>query len=144
MEFKVKGVLNKSFIGLINYETVIEDVKKLRIKFNFTNRKVYNDSLENISAIKNTLSNNNINIDDETIKEVIDAQKTELQILVYNNDTFIGTAHRDEDVKDILISEEESSLGFRKTSIDKGVLKIIVNVVEVMADDTEYELMVSV
>lgn len=142
----VSGVLNHNYIGAVVYTTVIEeDFDELKIEFSFDKHKLEEKSADLETALINSYKENLAEVPgEEKLNQLIGDMKTEINLSLYMNDEFIGSAHRDEAVKKIYISKTAASPGFLTYSGKRGTLKIILNVISIINDQTPYQLFVEV
>lgn len=143
---KVKGSLNKGFTGGITYITLIpDDFEELNVTLSFGMREVKVIDKTLVEDIQVSWQANYPEpADDETIKEIIARQKGEINFSLFMNDQFIGAAHRDDTNKIVKITKTDASLGFQPYHGRRGIIKIILNVISVVNDNTPYELKVEV
>ena len=114
--YMVEGTLNKDFVGQISYTICLDKTyKEMAIDFSF----------------------------DKQYDERMVGMKTELQIIVSMNDTFIGGIHRQENPKHIFFSGTHATLGCIPQLKMHGVIRITIVAFSVILDQTNYKLSLS-
>lgn len=141
-EHQMSGQLMKGFVGNISYEIVLPtDMDCVSIEVSFEKRTMENITEEDRQACIKTYKNNVGEAPDE--KEIItmlNGQKTEINVSVFHNESYLGCVHRDEMTKNIVISPEKASEGFLTWKFQGGVLKIVLHVYQILNQNTPYQV----
>lgn len=114
--YAVEGVLNQGFVGQISYTVCLkQSYREMAIDFSF----------------------------DKQYDQALAGKKTELQIIVTMNDTFIGGVHRQENPKHLYFSTNSATPGCIAQGSIHGVIKITIIAFSVILDQTSYQLSLS-
>ena len=79
-------------------------------------------------------------VSDDLLHREIREIKTEIQLCLMLNDTFIGNIHMPGEVKEMKISESFASHGCIPCKTLSGMAKVIINVFHAAEDQTSYQL----
>lgn len=112
----VDGTLSKDFVGQVSYTICLDKAyQEMAIDFSF----------------------------DKQYHKDMPGKKTELQIIVSMNDTFIGGIHRQENPKHIFFSPTDATPGCIPQGKIHGVIRITIVAFSVILDQTNYKLSLS-
>lgn len=141
-EYQAAGELMKGFIGNISYEMVLpKEWDQLVIKTEFEKRtlEIVTEKDRN-GCIEAYKKNTGKSPTEKEILGMINGQKTEINVSVFHNEAYLGCAHRDEMVKQIVISSQKASEGFQTWKFQGGVLKVVLHVYQMLNDHTPYRI----
>lgn len=144
--YEISGTLNKGFVGQISYTICLDKVyKEMDIVFSFDKQRyeVVTEELKQTLITECTGRYDVESANDELITSTIGGMKTELQIIVTMNDTFIGGVHRQENPRHLYFSETSVTEGCIPQISIYGVIKVTVVAFSVILDDTHYHLCLS-
>lgn len=143
--YKTSGQLSAGYQGHIAYSFFLpQSVEALDISFEFDKR----EPLKNLEELKKQgIKAVRCNIPDLVMDESMENRflkmpKSEINVSVFHNGACLGSAHRNLLLKEIHISSEGSSEGFLLRKLQGGDLKIVLHVLNVLNDDTNYCLTV--
>lgn len=144
--FSTRGYLNRGHVGGIAFTyNIPEDFESLSVELSFNKREVTAVTPEIREETRIAFENNFGGlVTNEMIDNSIRRMKAEINMSLFINEEFIGCAHRDDENKRIMLTKEEASLGFKPITSLKGVIKIVLNVISIVDDETEYKLSVKV
>ncbi|MEF9959830.1 MAG: DUF6669 family protein [Niameybacter sp.] len=145
--YEVGGILNQGFVGQISYTICLDqEYQEMDIAFSFDKQRyeVITDELkkELIAACNGKYGADTAS--DKLITHTIKDMKTELQMIVTMNDTFIGGIHRQETSRHLYFSEHEATPGCIPQPSINGVIRITILAFSVIRDETHYALSLSV
>lgn len=143
--FQVRGCLNKGFQGHITYTFAAPVTDgSMDICFCFDQREAAEGLEELREGCRRALDINmpGREFTEEEYEVFYRMPKGEINVSVFHNGQCIGSAHRNTPVKNIRISPNGSSEGFAACHISAGVVRIVLQVLNVLNDKTEYELTV--
>ena len=143
-EYRVSGELMKGFIGNISYEVVLPvDLDQIAIEVSFEKRMMEDITEEDRKACMKAYQENvGGNPEEREIIRRLKGQKTEINVSVFHNEAYLGCAHRDEMTKQIVISPEKASEGFRTWKFHGGILKIVLHVYQILNQNTPYQVVI--
>ncbi|WP_143321840.1 DUF6669 family protein [Clostridium sp. HBUAS56010] len=143
--YKTSGQLSAGYQGHISYLFFIpENMKSLDITFEFDKREP-TGNLEEIEkkGIQALLQNiPDLEVTQSVKEQLLKMPKSEINVSVFHNGACLGTAHRNLLLKEIHISPEYSSEGFLQWKTDEGNLRIVLHVLNVLNDNTNFSLVV--
>lgn len=143
--FQVRGCLNKGFQGHITYTFAAPAMDgDMDICFCFDQREAAEGLEELREGCRKALALNmpERKFSEEEYEMFYRMPKGEINVSVFHNGQCIGSAHRNVPSKNIRISQNGSSEGFAACRISGGVVRIVLHVLNVLNDGTEYELTV--
>lgn len=145
--YRVRGMLDEGFVGQISYTVCLDQVyDTMDIAFTFQKQRYSEITKEMAKELRNVcdgsyeLKNGS---DNEWIQAMKD-MKTEIHTLVSMNETFIGGVHKQLTTRHMQFSPGYASDGCIPQETIEGVIKITLVVFNVLCDDTEYQLTLSV
>ena len=143
-EYQVSGELMKGFIGNIAYEVVLPvDMDQITVEVSFEKRIMEKITQEDREAcIKAYRENVGTNPEENEIIRMINGEKTEINVSVFQKEAYVGCAHREKKKKKIVISPEKASKGFRTWKFHGGVLKVVLHVYQVLNQNTPYQVVI--
>lgn len=145
--YEVCGGLNKGFVGQISYTICLDkEYQEMDIEFSFDKQRytrITKELKEEIVEACNGEYQNEI-ATDELITSAVYEMKTEIHTIAYMNDTFIGGVHKQLTTRHMYFSPIEASEGCIVQQSIHGVIKITLLVFNVILDDTNYKLLLSV
>lgn len=136
--YEVSGTLNKGFVGQISYTVCLDKAyQEMDIAFSFDKQRH--------EVITEELKQSLIAACDGKYNAALatDEMKTELQLIVTMNNTFIGGVHRQETSRHLYFSETEATEGCIPQPSINGVIKITIVAFSVILDNTHYTLSLS-
>lgn len=143
--YKTSGQLSAGYQGHIAYSFFLpKSVEALDISFEFDKR----EPLKNLEELKKqgmraVLCNMpDLEMDESMEQRFLKMPKSEINVSVFHNRACLGSAHRNLLLKEIHISPEGSSEGFLLWRLQGGNLRIVLHVLNVLNDDTNYSLTV--
>lgn len=143
--YKTSGQLSAGYQGHIAYSFFLpKSVEALDISFEFDKR----EPLKNLEELKKrgmraVLCNMpDLEMDESMEQRFLKMPKSEINVSVFHNGACLGSAHRNLLLKEIHISPEGSSEGFLLWRLQGGNLRIVLHVLNVLNDDTNYSLTV--
>jgi hypothetical protein len=141
--YEVSGSLPKGFQGHITYTTVLPiDLRELYVTFSFDKRSAAQDLEELYIGCRTSLAQNlpdGMELPEKLVSMLQGMPKTEINFSLFLDNACIGSAHKNKKVKEILIAPDDSSDGFVNCR-PVGVLRIVLHVLNVLNDDTNYIL----
>lgn len=144
--YEVNGTLNKGFVGQISYTICLDQsYKEMAISFSFDKQR-YNIITDDLKKWLISQCNGKYNMadaSDEVLTGTLKSMKSELQMIVTMNDTFIGGIHRQENPKHLYFSDKQATEGCMPQPSIHGVIKITLVIFSVISDDTHYTLSLS-
>ena len=146
--YQVEGSLPKDFVGQISYTISLEKTyQKLDIGFRFdkqyfTAETLDEETLHKIIDYCRTHYGMELSEDSNPAEAIIKNAKTEIQLLAFLNDEFIGGIHRQMTERHMIFTADEATEGCIPQKSMKGVLKVVIPVFNVLMDDTRYCLWV--
>jgi hypothetical protein len=145
--YKVSGSINKGFIGQISYTVCLDKAyEAMDITFSFDKQRysVITDQLKN-EIVEACNGDYGWEIDsEEKITNAIKEMKTEIHTIVTMNDEFIGGVHKQLTTRHMSYSPTHTSDGCIPQKNIHGVIKITLVVFNVLLDDTNYDVILSV
>lgn len=144
-EQRVTGVLNRDFQGHIRYMLQLpENVRSIRVQLTFDKREPKWDPEQLREDCKKALLTNlpEEMITEEVLDRFVKFPKGEINMSLAYHHAILGTAHRNELVKEVFIGADGASEGFLPTNFKGGMLEIILHCLNVVNDGTNYELIV--
>lgn len=125
LKTKGKVTLLNNKTNLIHRFDVPENIKAMKIKYSYT-PKLFENREKAAQEVKNCFEK----YDEPLTSRVSDylPVKNLITLSVDSNGTYIGAAHRQDNVQEHTISSEYSSPGFIKTKIAAGEWDIMLNV----------------
>lgn len=145
--YEVSGSLNKGFVGQISYSVCLDkEYKEMNMEFSFDKQRYTTVTKELKKEIIGACNEeyHDVTASDETITSAIYEMKTEIHSIAYMNDLFIGGVHKQLTTRHMNFSQEETSEGCIPQQSIHGVIKITLIVFNVLLDDTNYKLILSV
>lgn len=145
--FQAGGSLNKGFVGQISYTVCLDkDYKGMNIEFSFNKQRFPAISEEMKSEFLNTYGGEYgiSEYSEEELSKAILEMKTEIHTVVTMNDEFIGGVHKQLTTRHMTFTPELTSDGCIPQANISGVLKIILVVFNVIMDNTDYQLTLTV
>lgn len=143
--YTAAGKLSLGFQGHIAYSFLLPvNVKALDISFEFDKR----EPLEHLEewkeqGVKAVLCNiPGLEMDESMERHFLNMPKSEINVSVFHNGFCLGSAHRNLLLKEIRISPEGSSEGFLPWKPEGGNIRIVLHVLNVLNNDTNYSLTV--
>lgn len=143
--YEVKGSVNKGFIGQISYSVNLEKTyESLDIALYFNKQRITDVTPELKEEVKELVFRKyGVSYKDEAeLEDAVRGMKTEIHMVAYLNDIFIGGVHRQLKERHMIISKDNATEGCIPQENIEGVLKVTVLVFNVLYDDTCYELKV--
>ena len=133
-EYRVSGELMKGFIGNISYEVVLPvDLDQIAIEVSFEKRMMEDITEEDRKACMKAYQENvGGNPEEREIIRMLKGQKTEINVSVFHNEM----------TKQIVISPEKASEGFRTWKFHGGILKIVLHVYQILNQNTPYQVVI--
>lgn len=144
-EERVTGVLNRGFQGHIRYMLQLpENVRSIRVQLTFDKREPEWDPEQLRRECKEALLTNMPEemITEEVLDRFVKFPKGEINMSLAYQHAVLGTAHRNELVKEVKICAAEASEGFLPTNFCGGLLEITLHCLNIVNDGTNYELIV--
>ena len=144
-EQRMTGILNRDFQGHIRYMIQLpECVSKVRVQLTFDKREPEWDPEQLRSECKDALLTNMPEeiITEELLDRFVKFPKGEINMSIAYHHAVLGTAHRNELVKEVWIGAEDASEGFLPTRFQGGLLEITLHCLNIVNDGTNYELIV--
>lgn len=141
----VTGVLNRGFQGHIRYMLQLpENVRSIRVQLTFDKREPEWDPEQLRKECKEALLTNMPEemITEEVLDRFVKFPKGEINMSLAYHHAVLGTAHRNELVKEVWIGAEDASEGFLPTRFQGGLLEITLHCLNIVNDGTNYELIV--
>ena len=148
--YRVGGMLDAGFVGQITYTISLDQVyDELDIHFSF-DKRLYSESdvtpelidkLQTLCTAKYDAPTYPV---EEFRQTILHEMKTEIHTMAELNDNFIGCIHRQLTDRHMLYTKEFTSDGCLAQDTFSGVLKVTVLVFNVLLDNTQYTLTVSV
>lgn len=137
--FETSGILQKGFQGNITYDIKLPDhLENLQVMFHFEN--------PSSEQLTNGIIDQNRHIaieytSDPDIAEMNDQtnQKTEINVSFFAGNTWLGSIHRNDKIKEIEIGSQCSSEGFLTWRLS-GVLRVVLDILNVVPNDIDYSL----
>lgn len=144
--YEVNGTLNKGFVGQISYTVCLQATyNEMAIDFSFNKQHydIITDDLKQWLIDECKGRYNMASASDKVLTQTLKGMKSELQVIVTMNDTFIGGVHRQENPKHLYFSNEQTTEGCMPQSSIHGVIKITLVIFSIISDDTHYALALS-
>ncbi len=145
--YSVNGTLSKGFVGQIAYTVCLDRTyHTLDAGLSFDKRvlpAITEEVKEEVRQQVKELYGGEYSSDEE-LTDACSSMKTEIQLLVNQNDIFIGGIHRQLTDRHMIISKNFATEGGIPQDEISGVIKIIVLVFNVLQDDTHYTVTLSV
>lgn len=144
-EQRVTGELNRDFQGNVRYLLQIpEAVRRIRVRFTFDQREPKWDPEQLRRDCKRALLTNLPEelISEEMLNRFMTFPKGEINMSISYQGAVLGSAHRNELVKEVFIGADEASEGFMPANFKGGALEITLHCLNVVNDGTHYELIV--
>lgn len=135
------GTLNHGFRGNLIYNFHLpRNCKALSViltydKEHFSHKETYMDELRPIYE-----SYKGGPVSQEALLKAMDSMKTEIQLCLMIHDEFAGNVHMPGTKKELYLSEDMSAGGCLPCPVLEGMAKIIVNVFQVLENQTSYHL----
>lgn len=135
------GTLNHGFRGNLIYNFHLpQNLKTLHInltydKEHFSHKETYAEELRPIYE-----SYQGRSVSQEELLTAMDSMKTEIQLGLMIRDEFVGNVHMPGTNKEIYLSEDMSARGCLPCPVLEGMIKIIVNVFQILENQTFYHL----
>lgn len=145
--YEVGGSLNKGFVGQISYTVCLDkEYHEMDIEFSFDKQRYTTITEELKKEIVESCNGEYQNeiATDELITSAISGMKTEIHTIAYMNDNFIGGVHKQLTTRHMYFSPEKASDGCIPQQRIHGVIKVTLVVFNVLMDDTNYKLILSV
>jgi hypothetical protein len=136
------GTLNRGFIGNIIYNFNLEDsYSKLYICLTYDKEKISDPESTLKDKIEEAYEKHfGYKIDEEHFGSVLASMKTEIQLAVFINGNFAGNVHMPGTKKEMIIAGDISSQGCLPCENIQGMIKIVINIFNVLEDHTSYTL----
>jgi hypothetical protein len=144
--YEVSGTLNKGFVGQISYTICLDkECQEMDIAFSFDKQRYTNITEELKHEILETCGEEykEETATDEALTSAILGMKTEIQMIAYMNDKFIGCIHKQLNTRHMYFSPKEASEGYIEQPSIQGVIKVTLVVFNVLMDGTSYNLALS-
>ena len=135
------GTLNRGFQGNLIYNFHLPQncralyVSLVHDKEHFFHKETY---LEELRPIYESYKGRAVS--KKELLKVMYSMKTEIQLALIIDDEFAGNAHMPGTKKELYLSEEMPARGCLPRPVFKGSIKIIVNVFQVLENQTSYHL----
>ncbi len=142
---RVTGVLSNGFQGHIRYILQLpETVRRVHLRFTFDKREPECDPKQLRSDCRRALLTNMPKemITEEMLDRMVKFPKGEINMTVAYQHAILGTAHRNELVKDVVIGPDEASEGFVPASFKGGAMEITLHCQNIVNEGTPYELLI--
>ncbi len=142
--FLTSGYLSQDFQGHITYTVLLpSDIKTLKIDFTFDKREAEQSYEEISQRCMNAMKINadHVELKEEELQFISKFPKSEINMSVFLDDQCLGTAHRNELNKNVVLSATKSSDGFMPCQ-PKGILRIVLHALHVLNPETPYTLSV--
>lgn len=142
--YRVTGQLPRGFQGHIAYTTLLpEDLRALRIVFAFDKREPQQD-LETLHRdCLAAAAKNGVSAEEEPsgplAQRLCAMPKGEINFSVFLNGACVGSAHRNQLEKQVMLAADGSSEGF-VCCRPAGSVRVVLHVLNVLNDDTNYSL----
>ncbi len=145
--YNVGGILNKGFVGQISYTVCLDqEYSEMDIAFSFDKQR-YTTITEELKTELIAECNGEYSSETDSDEKIIDAlngMKTEIHTLATMNDGFIGGVHKQLTTRHMIYSPEYTSDGCIPQKSINGVIKLTLVVFNVIQDDTNYQVTLSV
>ncbi|MGL4343800.1 MAG: DUF6669 family protein [Cellulosilyticaceae bacterium] len=144
--YTVSGTLNKNFVGQISYTVCLDKTyEEMAISFVFDKQRysIITDDLKQWLIAACDGKYNMATATDAQLISTLKNMKTELQLVVTMNDTFIGGIHNQDNPKHLYFSANEATEGCIPQPSVNGVIRITIIAFSVIEDDTHYDLTLS-
>ena len=139
--------IKKDFQGNYAYDqTIPNNLKTLRITLK-TNKAFIQDTKKYMEEYQNQLlpiltAYLEHKPSDEEYERYVKNMKTEIQLSVFTNDQFLGNVHKPGLIKEITLSKNNRSQGCLPIKEIPNQIKIIVNVFQVVEENTFFDLFI--
>lgn len=142
--YRVTGQLPRGFQGHIAYTTLLpEDLRALRIVFTFDKREPQQDLEALRRGCLAAAAENGVSVDGESsgplAQRLCAMPKGEINFSVFLNGACVGSAHRNQLEKRVILAADGSSEGF-VCCRPAGSVRVVLHVLNVLNDDTNYSL----
>ncbi|CEM61290.1 hypothetical protein DWQ65_01190 [Treponema phagedenis] len=143
--YTAAGEVNKGFIGQIAYTVCLDKTyTELDVHLQFDKQRIKTPSPECESEIQMLMREKyGEQIDKVEAAEIAKSMKTEIQLIVQMNDTFIGGIHRQMKDRHLYISPSYATEGAIPQTAIEGVIRIVVIFFNVLCDNTGYTVSLS-
>ena len=119
--YRVSGQLPRGFQGHISYTTLLPgELRALRVMFTFDKRE-------------------GTPVPEALAEHLCTMPKGEINVSLFLNGACVGSAHRNQLTKEMLLAPQGSSEGFVNCR-PTGVLRVVLHVLNVLNDETNYTL----
>ena len=126
--YRVSGQLPRGFQGHISYTTLLPgELRALRVVFTFDKREPQQEP-DTLRAGCMALA-----------EHLCTMPKGEINVSLFLNGACVGSAHRNQLTKEMLLAPQGSSEGFVNCR-PTGVLRVVLHVLNVLNDETNYTL----
>ena len=144
---RVDGLLPRAFhLGHITYTVVLEEpMERLRIVSTFDKHKIEPEHRDELAHACREAIHHYVPLDQvppAAMDRLLNIPKTEINLSVFFNEELVGCMLKDLTRKEIVLSPEDSTVGFLPFTPRPGVLKIVLHVQNVLNDNTHYTLAV--
>ena len=124
--YRASGQLPRGFQGHISYTTLLPgELRALRVVFTFDKRA---QNLPEGTPVPEALA-----------EHLCTMPKGEINVSLFLNGACVGSAHRNQLTKEMLLAPQGSSEGFVNCR-PTGVLRVVLHVLNVLNDETNYTL----
>lgn len=142
--YRVTGQLPRGFQGHIAYTTLLpEDLRALRIVFTFDKREPQQDLEALHRDCLAAVVKNGVPVERESsgplAQRLCAMPKGEINFSVFLNGACVGSAHRNQLEKRVILAADGSSEGFVSCR-PAGSVRVVLHVLNVLNDDTNYSL----
>ena len=142
--YRVTGQLPRGFQGHIAYTTLLpEDLRALRIVFTFDKREPQQDLEALHRDCLAAAAKNGVPVEGESSGPLAQwlcaMPKGEINFSVFLNGACVGSAHRNQLEKRVILAADGSSEGFVSYR-PAGSVRVVLHVLNVLNDDTNYSL----
>ena len=141
--YRVSGQLPRGFQGHISYTTLLPgELRALRVVFTFDKREPQQepDTLRAgcMAAAAQNLPEGTP-VPEALAEHLCTMPKGEINVSLFLNGACVGSAHRNQLTKEMLLAPQGSSEGFVNCR-PTGVLRVVLHVLNVLNDETNYTL----
>lgn len=145
--YHVKGTLNKGFVGQISYTICLDqEYKEMDICFTF-HKQHYDTITDELITEYVEACNGEYPSEVDSQEKIINSlkgAKTEIHPIVTMNDIFIGGVHQQLTTRHLTFAPGYASEGCIVQEQISGMIKVTLVVFNVIMDDTDYSVTLSV